>query len=152
MLVSLLVNLTDGERFDFNPDFCKIRVTGALKISLKLEFLNGFYGKKEHMVRHCRPQGPARSSQRGRSLIPLFVCLFVCLFVYFFFLFLETSDHSDIENRVRILKDQLGHRKREAKRLYHERKRQRKAMLRAQEASLRKELQVREMRQGKAPS
>ena len=33
-------------------------------------------------------------------------------------------------------------RKREVKRLYNERKKQRKAMLRAQEASLRQELQV----------
>lgn len=56
--------------------------------------------------------------------------------------FLETSDHSDIESRVRRLKDQLEVRKREVKRLYNERKKQRKAMLRAQEASLRQELQV----------
>ena len=56
--------------------------------------------------------------------------------------FLETSDHSDIESRVRRLRDQLGVRKREVKRLYNERKKQRKAMLRAQEASLRQELQV----------
>ena len=60
---------------------------------------------------------------------------------YFNFL-LETSDHSDIESRVRRLKDQLEVRKREVKRLYNERKKQRKAMLRAQEASLRQELQV----------
>lgn len=56
--------------------------------------------------------------------------------------FLETSDHSDIESRVRRLRDQLEVRKREVKRLYNERKKQRKAMLRAQEASLRQELQV----------
>lgn len=54
----------------------------------------------------------------------------------------ETSDHSDIESRVRRLRDQLEVRKREVKRLYNERKKQRKAMLRAQEASLRQELQV----------
>jgi len=40
------------------------------------------------------------------------------------------------------LRDQLELRKREVKRLYNERKKQRKAMLRAQEASLRQELQV----------
>lgn len=52
------------------------------------------------------------------------------------------SDQSDIEVRIRTLKSQLVQRKREAERLYHERKRQRKALLRAQEDSLRKELQV----------
>ncbi|RMX60147.1 hypothetical protein pdam_00010105 [Pocillopora damicornis] len=57
----------------------------------------------------------------------------------------ETSDHSDIESRVRRLRDQLEVRKREVKRLYNERKKQRKAMLRAQEASLRQELQAVEM-------
>lgn len=57
----------------------------------------------------------------------------------------ETSDHSDIESRVRRLRDQLELRKREVKRLYNERKKQRKAMLRAQEASLRQELQAVEM-------
>ena len=63
-------------------------------------------------------------------------------FNFLFSFFVETSDHSDIESRVRRLKDQLDLRKREVKRLYNERKKQRKAMLRAQEASLRQELQV----------
>lgn len=64
------------------------------------------------------------------------------LMLFFFFYLVETSDHSDIETRVRRLRDQLEIRQREVKRLYNERKRQRKAMLRAQEASLRQELQV----------
>lgn len=65
----------------------------------------------------------------------------MAIFILFLF-FVETSDHSDIESRVRRLRDQLEVRKREVKRLYNERKKQRKAMLRAQEASLRQELQV----------
>ena len=64
------------------------------------------------------------------------------LTILYFSFCAETSDHSDIESRVRRLRDQLELRKREVKRLYNERKKQRKAMLRAQEASLRQELQV----------
>ena len=78
-----------------------------------------------------------------RMLQPSVMCFSVHLLTTFrFFCCVETSDHSDIESRVRRLRDQLEVRKREVKRLYNERKKQRKAMLRAQEASLRQELQV----------
>ena len=53
------------------------------------------------------------------------------------------SDHSDIEGRVRALKDALKRRKMEADRLRKQQKRLNREKLKAQEASLKKQLEVR---------
>ena len=101
-------------------------------------------GSREE-TRHAFPRGNPFSRARvylaGIAIIrdysqSALIADYLCSFC------VETSDHSDIESRVRRLRDQLELRKREVKRLYNERKKQRKAMLRAQEASLRQELQV----------
>ena len=52
------------------------------------------------------------------------------------------SDHSDIEGRVRALKDALKRRKMEADRLRKQQKRLNREKLKAQEASLKKQLEV----------
>jgi len=59
-----------------------------------------------------------------------------------FFSILEASDHSDVETRVRELREQLQQREREVRRLHKEQKRQKRAMLHEEEENLRKKLQV----------
>ena len=73
------------------------------------------------------------------SLVILFIALPLSLL-----LSAETaSDHSDIEGRVRALKDALKRRKMEADRLRKQQKRLNREKLKAQEASLKKQLEVR---------
>ena len=55
----------------------------------------------------------------------------------------ETSDHSDMEARIKQLKLVISKRKGEARRLRNERKKVRKQELKAKEARLMKELEVR---------
>ncbi|KAK3727166.1 hypothetical protein QZH41_015183, partial [Actinostola sp. cb2023] len=52
------------------------------------------------------------------------------------------SDHSDVETRIRELREQLQQREREVRRLHKEKKRQKRAMLHEEEESLRKKLQA----------
>lgn len=63
-------------------------------------------------------------------------------YIYLFFFFAEASDHSDVESRVRELREKLQQREQEMRRLHKEQKRQKRAMLHEEEENLRKKLQV----------
>jgi len=56
-----------------------------------------------------------------------------------------TSDHSDIENRIQSLTEKLKKCKSEAENLRREQRRQRKMKLKAEEQSLRQQIEVSEM-------
>ena len=60
-----------------------------------------------------------------------------------FFLVETASDQSDVEGRIRALNQELIKRKREAEQLKKEAKRRDKERLKAQEASLKKQIEVR---------
>ena len=59
-----------------------------------------------------------------------------------------TSDQSDIEGRIRALKDELRKRKSVVDQLKKEQKKRQKERLKAQEASLIKQLEVRHKKKG----
>ncbi|PNI67459.1 CEP350 isoform 8, partial [Pan troglodytes] len=59
-----------------------------------------------------------------------------------------TSDQSDIEGRIRALKDELRKRKSVVNQLKKEQKKRQKERLKAQEASLIKQLEVRHRKKG----
>jgi uncharacterized membrane protein len=76
--------------------------------------------------------------------MPKLILSFICLFIYLFIIYVEGgTELSDLERRVRGLREQLHKKKSEAEKLRQEQRRKKKEQLRIKEQSLLKQIHVR---------